>query len=235
MQENAPGAEPSVTAAEDETVASDPSLRGESPPRQENALPERPPAGALGGETRGSAGVSVLAVFFGTVAGLFGSVSLLMQALTARGTLEVLYQDSAGHPEDALCSRARTPCPEALTPTERLVAGAKVTGLGLRSFEEPAGAYSEHLHSSRPSSDVRGTYRGAVPATGELSCWRHLLDAFNPSSFLRPRLYCGLIARPGTSGPERSVLTASSALRPRSGGGQPVLRLQNRYVEGGTH
>jgi hypothetical protein len=169
MQENAPGAEPSVTAAEDGTVASDPSLRGESPPRQ--------------------------------VAGLFGSVSLLMQALTA---------------------------------TERLVAGAKVTGLGLRSFEEPAGAYSEHLHSSRPSSDVRGTYRGAVPATGELSCWRHLLDAFNPSSFLRPRLYCGLIARPGTSGPERSVLTASSSLRPRSGGGRPVLRLQNRYVEGGT-
>ena len=115
---------------------------------------------------------------------LLGAAPLLRSALLRRGKPADYYRDMVGRLED-LPGRADASGGASLTPSERLTALARSAGLEEEPFARLARAYTEHLYSPRPDSDVAAAYATARSAYGRLPLWRRVLGAMNPASLLR--------------------------------------------------
>lgn len=118
------------------------------------------------------------------VGGLACGVPLAKRLLAARGTASALYHDVLGRLQDLPGSESSTESRPGLTPNERLLAAAGEYRLDPDPFEVFARAYSEHLYSQSPQSDLHGPYRKVLRALKDVSRRRRLRAALNPVSLL---------------------------------------------------
>ncbi len=187
MQENAPPPssggsygdtlQPGSPAVNSESPVTAPSSPegGESPSQLTESAPEAKPE---------QGGIPAYALAIPLCAALLGAAPLLRSALLRRGNPADYYRDMAGRLED-LPGLAEARGGASLTPTERLCGLARSAGLEEEPFARLARAYTEHLYSPQPASDVAAAYAEARRAYGRLPLWRRALAAMNPASLSR--------------------------------------------------
>jgi transglutaminase-like putative cysteine protease len=119
---------------------------------------------------------------------LLAAVPLTKRILAARGRPDDLYRDLTGRLRDILpldgAGAATITDSPALTPTERLLLLADLTGLEVGPFREFARAYSESLYAPDPRLNVARAYRRALREYEMLPRWKRTLGALNPASLL---------------------------------------------------
>ena len=119
---------------------------------------------------------------------LLVAVPLTKRILAARGRPDDLYRDLTGRLRDILplngAGAATITDSPALTPTERLLLLADLTGVEVGPFREFARAYSESLYAPDPRLNVARAYRGALREYEKLPRWKRTLGALNPASLL---------------------------------------------------
>ena len=187
MQENAPPPS-SGGSYGDELQPGSPAINSESPVTAPNPPgggepPSQPAESAPGAEPQ-QRGIPAYALAIPLFTALLGAAPLLRFALLRRGNPADYYRDMAGRLED-LPGLAEARGGASLTPSERLTALARSAGLEEEPFARLARAYTEHLYSPQPASDVAAAYATARSAYGRLPLWRRALAAGNPASLLR--------------------------------------------------
>ena len=188
MQENAPPPS-SGGSYGGELQPGSPALNSESPVTAPSTPEgEEPPSTVAEGARKAGpeeeAGIPAYALAVPLCVALFGAAPLLRFALLRRGKPADYYRDMAGRLED-LPGNAEARGGASLTPSERLTTLARSAGLEEEPFARLARAYTEHLYSPRPASDVAAAYTTARSAYGRLPLWRRTLAAMNPASLSR--------------------------------------------------
>ncbi|MGB3681629.1 MAG: transglutaminaseTgpA domain-containing protein [Rubrobacteraceae bacterium] len=111
------------------------------------------------------------------------SILLAKRALRLRRSPDNLYRGLAGRLRDVLApGRGSLADSPALTPTERMLLLSGAAGLEEEPFRRFAAAYSDHLYSPSPKTDVERAHQEAVRAFGRLPLWRRALGETNPAS-----------------------------------------------------
>ncbi|HZY56695.1 MAG TPA: transglutaminaseTgpA domain-containing protein, partial [Rubrobacteraceae bacterium] len=189
MEANAPRPEP-IAAQQAIPSEETPDVRQQQPsepaPKEEETPTDDEPTGSAE-ETpaRASWGTYVLPPIL--LLALLVAVPLTKRILAARGRPDDLYRDLAGRLRDILplnWGRATITDSPALTPTERLLLLADLTGVEVGPFHEFARAYSESLYAPDPRLNVARAYRGALREYEKLPRWKRTLGALNPASLL---------------------------------------------------
>ena len=156
---------------------------GPAPQRQLNETPtsENPQDKASSSNSGGSGG-SVLPLLIPIPLVLL-AIPLVKRALRSRRNPDRLYRDLTGRLRDVLApGRGSLADSPALTPTERMVLLSGAAGLGEEPFRRFAAAYSDHLYSPNPGSDIWRSYRDALRQFRQLPLWRRVLGEINPAS-----------------------------------------------------
>ena len=186
MQENAPTPSGGGSYG-DELQPGSPAVNSESPvtaPRTPEGEETSSTTAAMSEAGPQQEGIPAYALAIPLCAALVGATPLLRFALLRRGNPADYYRDMAGRLED-LPGLAEARGGASLTPSERLCALARSAGLEEEPFARLARAYTEHLYSPRPASDVAAAYATARGAYGRLPLWRRTLGAMNPASLSR--------------------------------------------------
>ena len=111
------------------------------------------------------------------------AIPLMKRVLRLRRSPDRLYRDITGRLRDVLAlGRGSLADSPALTPTERMVLLSGATGLAEEPFRRFAAAYSDHLYSPSPESDIEQSYREALREFKQLPLWRRVLGEINPAS-----------------------------------------------------
>ena len=181
MQANAP--RPELPTAVDEAAAQSPALRQQQ--QQEEAATEDPASTESEGSAADDSFALPYAAYGLALAFLVALIPVTKHLLAARNRPEELYRDLTGRLRDALPpGRASLADSPALTPTERLLLLAGVTGVAVEPFREFARAYSESLYAQDPRANTVRAYRKALREYGTLPLWRRTLAALNLASLL---------------------------------------------------
>ncbi|MDN5698430.1 MAG: transglutaminase domain-containing protein, partial [Rubrobacter sp.] len=184
MQENAPPPS-SGGSYSDELQPGNPALNSESPVTAPSSPEgEEPPSQLSGSGAETSPqeeGIPAYALALPLAAALLGTAPLLRFMLLRRAKPSDYYRDMVGRLED-LPGLVETHGAATLTPSERLGALSRSAGLEEEPFARLARAYTEHLYSPRPESDMAAAYAGARRAYERLPLWRRVLGAMNPAS-----------------------------------------------------
>lgn len=178
MEANAPRPQ-MPSSMEEEFLPQNPANLGETPGANPGQQQDTPRAEESAGQ-----GSGLPPYAYATFAALLLAAGpALKRALLARGRPEDLYRDLTGRLRDVLApGRGSVADSPALTPTERLLLLAGAVGLDEQAFKQFGRAYSDHLYSPDPGSDVAEAYREALREFGRLPGWRRLLGLFNPAS-----------------------------------------------------
>ena len=113
------------------------------------------------------------------------AIPLIKRVLRLRRSPERLYRDLTGRLRDVLApGRGSLADSPALTPTERMVLLSGAVGLAEETFRRFAAAYSDHLYSPAPDTDIGQSYRKALREFRRLPLWRRGLGEINPASLL---------------------------------------------------
>lgn len=111
------------------------------------------------------------------------AIPLVKRVLRSRRSPERLYRDLTGRLRDVLApGRGSLADSPALTPTERMILLSGAVGLAEEPFRSFAAAYSDHLYSPSPESDIEQPYREALREFRQLPLWRRVLGEVNPAS-----------------------------------------------------
>lgn len=187
MQENASIPDSVGSSYSDDLRAQNPALQGglsEGGSWAEGGDAAPPKASEGSGPASENDPSSLLYALPGVLLGLvLLSTLLFKRVLLARGRPGDYYRDVAGRLEDVM--PGRSPGPASLTPTERLLALARDVDLEEEPFLRLARAYSEHLYSPSPASDLVAAHAAALVAYRRLPRWRRALGAANPTSLVR--------------------------------------------------